>query len=138
MFHGSPCHCGQTCPMSPQQSRTDVGLFALTRTRRPARLRCPSLPAASTFPSGALKGQEWGLSLISMSDLSPTLGKLRVPPVKPGLSPVIGAWWLGVRAPWATKHVCPWSHVPEAGGRLAPVEQVEVERTGPREDRSPQ
>lgn len=133
MLHGSPRHCGQTCPMFPQQSRTDVGPFALASTREPATPAC-QLPAHSH--QGHSKAR--GLSLILMSDLSPTLGNLRVTPVKQDLSPVIGAWWLGGRAPWATKHVCPCSRVAEAGDRLVSVEQVEVEWTGPREDRSRQ
>jgi len=60
----------------------------------------PNLPAAGTSSSApphhqGHSVQEWGLSFVSMSALSPTLGNLRVPLLKPALSPVVGAWW-----PW--------------------------------------
>lgn len=89
MFCGSPHHCGQTCPLFPQQSRTDVGPLTLTSTRKPPQFASCRHIAISPRPT--IRGtQSPGVGFVLHLDVSPEPhpGELEGPTVK--ASPVLG------------------------------------------------
>jgi len=87
MFRGSPHHCGQTGPVFPQQSRTDVGPLAPTSTRKPPQFAsCRHIVISTPPPSGALSP---GVGFVLRLDVSPEPhpGELEGPTVKASAVP---------------------------------------------------